>query len=257
MLDYNHRSSKSSAPINDQLNILIDDALVKIRDTQPKRRYLGASQLGVPCSRLLQYEQSGDGKDPGKGFSGQTLRIFAAGHVFEELAIKWLRDAGFELLTNQEDGSQFGFSCAGGNLAGHVDGIIIAAPKALGLAVPALWEMKSMNNKSWKETIRKGLVVSKPVYAAQIALYQAYMEGAVVGISKNPALFTAINKDTAELYHELIPFDGELAQRMSDKAANIIRATKAGEMLPRIASSSDYYECKMCAYQQRCWGNRQ
>jgi hypothetical protein len=27
-------------------------------------------------------------------------------------------------------------------------------------------------------------------------------------LSANPALFTAINKDTAELHHELVPFDG-------------------------------------------------
>jgi len=97
------------------------------------------------------------------------------------------------------------------------------------------------------------ITLSKPIYAAQIALYQAYMEESFAGISKNPALFTAINKDTAELYHELIPFDGELAQRMSDKAVNIIKASEAGELLPRIATSRDFFECKYCAYQDRCW----
>jgi len=34
------------------------------------------------------------------------------------------------------------------------------------------------------------------VYAAQIAIYQAYMEPSVPGISAAPALLTAINKDT-------------------------------------------------------------
>jgi hypothetical protein len=52
------------------------------------------------------------------------------------------------------------------------------------------------------------MVLSKPVYAAQLAVYQAYMESSVAGLSANPALFTAINKDTAELHHELVPFDG-------------------------------------------------
>ena len=79
------------------------------------------------------------------------------------------------------------------------------------------------------------------------------MEAAVPGISANPALFTAINKDTAELHHELVPFDGALAQAASDKAVRIIRATEAGELLPRIAQSADFYECRFCAWANRCW----
>jgi hypothetical protein len=54
---------------------------------------------------------------------------------------------------------------------------------------------------------------TKPVYAAQIALYQAYMESQIPGIATNPALFTAINKDTAELYFEWVPFNGEFLLR--------------------------------------------
>jgi len=228
MLDFNHGTTKkvtnltNSININEQLNRLIDTALTTVHKEQPERHYLGASRLGVSCTRMLQYEFQKVPKDEGKEFTGQTLRNFAAGHVFEELAIKWLQGAGFTLLTEDEQGQQFGFKAAGGNIAGHVDGIITGVPDGFTLATPALWEMKSMNNKSWQETVKKGLVIAKPLYAAQIAMYQAYMEEKFAGISANPALFTAINKDTAELYHELIPFDAELAQRISDKAVNII-----------------------------------
>ena len=89
--------------------------------------------------------------------------------------------------------------------------IINGAPEALGLTFPMLWECKSLNAKSWKDTVKRGVAKSKPVYAAQMATYQAYMEASVPGISKNPALFTAINKDTAELHFELVPFDVGLA----------------------------------------------
>ena len=93
---------------------------------------------------------------------------------------------------------------------------------------------------------------SKPVYTAQIALYQAYMEASVPQISNNPALFTAINKDTAELYFELVPFDGALAQEASDRAVNILKATEAGELLPSIALSHSHNNCKVCSWQDRC-----
>ena len=110
-----------------------------------------------------------------------------------------------------------------------------------------------MNAKNWRETVKSGVVVTKPVYAAQIALYQAYMDASVPGLASNPALFTAINKDTAELHHELVPFNAELAQRMSDRAVRILRATDAGELLPRLARERDHFECRMCAYATRCW----
>ena len=82
------------------------------------------------------------------------------------------------------------------------------------------------------------------------------MDAAVPGVAANPALFTAINKDTAELHHELIPFDGELAQRMSDRAVRILQATDAGELLPRIARDRDFHECRMCPWSNRCWSLR-
>ena len=67
------------------------------------------------------------------------------------------------------------------------------------------------------------------------------------------ALFTALNKDTQELHHELVPFDVRAAQALSDKAVEVIRAAEAGELPPRIAASPDFYLCRWCAYAQRCW----
>ena len=251
-LDFNPRPSMA-----DRINALVDAALIAEREATPPRTYLGASRLGHACERALQFEFVGAPKDEGADFGGQTLRIFAIGHQLEDLAIRWLRAAGIDLYTrkgNRPDGDQFGFSVAGGRIRGHVDGIIADAPAALGLRTPALWECKTMNAKNWRACVKEGVTVSKPVYAAQIAIYQAYMEATVPGISAAPALFTAINKDTAELHHELVPFDAALAQRMSDRAVRILQATDAGDLLPRIAASRDFFECRFCAHAGRCWG---
>lgn len=252
MLDYNHRPG-----IAERVNAAIDAALIAEREATPPRSYLGASRLGHSCERALQFEFAGAPKDEGADFGGQTLRIFEIGHQLEELAIRWLRAAGLDLYTrkgNRPDGEQFGFSVAGGRIRGHVDGIIADAPAALGLHTPALWECKTMNAKNWRACVKDGVALAKPVYAAQIALYQAYMEGTIPGISAHPALFTAINKDTAELHHELVPFDAGLAQRMSDRGVRILQATDAGELLPRIATNRDFFECRFCPWAARCWG---
>ncbi len=251
MLDFNSRPRFA-----DLVNAEIDAGLQAGDRTTAPRTYLGGSRLGHPCERALQFEYAQAPKDQGAGFDGRTLRIFAIGHALEDLAAGWLRAAGFDLYTrkgNRPDGGQFGFSVAGGRIRGHVDGILADGPTLPELAYPALWECKTMNARSWRETAQKGVALSKPVYAAQLAVYQAYMEGSVAGISTNPALFTAINKDTAELHHELVPFEGGLAQRMSDRAVRIVQATEAGELLPRIAANPDHHECRMCAWSQRCW----
>jgi len=249
MLDFNHRPK-----IHEQISELIDAARLAERQQQAQRNYLGASRLGVACERALQYEYLHTAPDPGRDFPGRVLRVFEVGHVLEDLAIRWLRRAGFELYTQKATGGQFGFSVAGGRIQGHVDGVINGAPASLGMNFPTLWECKTMNDKSWRDTVKQGVAKSKPVYAAQMAIYQAYMESAIPGISRNPALFTAINKDSQEIWFELVPFDGGLAQRMSDRAVNVIAATEAGEQLPRHTTTPTHFECKWCAWQDRCWG---
>ncbi len=252
MLDYNHKPDFA-----ERVNTTIDAAITAENATRTPRDYLGGSRLGHACERALQFEFTATPKDAGQEFSGQLLRIFAIGHVLEDLAVAWLRAAGFDLYTrkgNRPDGGQFGFSVAGGRIRGHVDGIIAAGPAGFGLDVPALWECKTMNAKNWRACVKDGVAASKPVYAAQIAVYQAYMEATVPGISAAPALFCAINKDTAELHHEQVAFDAALAQRMSDRGVRILQATDAGELLPRIAQNRDFFECRFCPWAERCWG---
>ena len=245
-LDFNHRPTFS-----DKINGLIDVHLQGKNAEEPERDYLGASRLGVSCSRALQYEYTHTPRD--NPFSGKTLRIFEMGHVLEGMALSWLRGAGFKIYTRQENDEPFGFSVVDGRIRGHVDGIICVTPSETDIRYPALWECKSMNAKSWKQTVEKGVRVAKPVYAVQIALYQAYMEAIVPNISTNPALFTAVNKDTSEIYHELVPFDAALAQEASDRGVNILRATQAGETLPRISNNPEHFECRFCDWKQQCW----
>lgn len=241
MMDFNSTSS-----ISGQLTALIDIGLQRQRADQPVRRYLGASRLGVSCERALQYEYAQAPVDHGRDIQGRILRIFERGHVNETSMVTWLRGAGFDLRTHHSNGEQFGFSDAGGRLQGHIDGVMVGGPE--GFAYPALWENKCLGSKAWRELDKNGLAVAKPVYAAQVAVYQAYLE-----LHEHPAIFTAVNADSMELYTELVPFDAALAQRMSDRAVKVITATEAQELLPRGFAEQTHFECRMCAWQDRCW----
>jgi hypothetical protein len=228
-----------------RINALIDAALEAERWSKPPRDYLGGSRIGEPCARRLTYEVTLTPVDDGKEFEGRVLRIFDAGHEFEDLTIRWLQAAGFDLRTRARDGRQFGFSVASGRLRGHIDGAIVAGPD-VGIAWPALFEHKALKQSAWTDLVRRGLRQAKPIYFAQCQLYMAYTQLEV-------ALFTAMNKDTQELYHEVVPFDPAEAQKLSDKAVDILRAIEAEELPPRIAAAPDFYLCRMCPYARRCW----
>jgi hypothetical protein len=250
LVDLNHASGFTygghpTEPVAARVNNLIDAALIAERQRVPLRDYLGASRIGEPCARRLTYEFTHVPPDEGREIDGAALRIFDAGHCFEALSVRWLRAAGFDLRTARRDGSQFGFSAAGGRLRGHIDGVIAAGPE-IGIVWPALWEHKALNAKSWNELVKRGLRASKPLYFAQVQLYIAYLELEV-------ALFTALNKDNQLLHHEVVPLDPVEAQALSDKAVEIIRAAEAGELPPRIAAASDFYLCRACPYALRCW----
>jgi hypothetical protein len=252
LVDFNHGSGfvygadrRGAVPVAQRVNPLIDAALVKAREHQPHRDYLGASRLGEPCARRLAYEFTHTPVDDDRQIEGAMLRVFDAGDWFETLSIEWLRAAGFDLRTQRRDGTQFGFAAAGGRLRGHIDGVIVSGPD-IGVIWPALWEHKALNAKSWNDIVKRGLRSSKPLYFAQVQIYMAYM---AVGVT----LFTAMNKDSQALHHEIILVDAREAQTLSDRAVAILRAVEAKELPPRIAAAPDYYLCRLCPYARLCW----
>jgi len=142
------------------------------------------------------------------------------------------------------------FSAIDGALRGHADGIIHNGPSLPGAYViyPLIWEHKCTNAKNWRAIERDGLEKAFPHYAAQVSLYQAYLD------ITNPALFTVTNADTCEWLHFLVPFNAERAQLYSDRAVNIIEATRAGELLPRAFDDPEDWRCRLCPHKERCWG---
>ena len=233
-----------------QVKILscIDEASLGLQRNQAARSYHGASGWGEPCSRKQGYQWIKADRDTPEPFAPKILRVFDMGHSFEILMAKLIREAGFDLRTEYPDGKQFGFIACGGKLAGHIDGVILSGPASVpGLAYPLLWETKALNNKSWNDTLTKGVKISKPIYYAQVNTYCAYMD------LPNGALFTALNRDTGEILTELIPFDARNAQESTDRAERVITAISPSD-LPRIGKNSSDWQCKFCDYKGTCWG---
>ena len=226
----------------DLVNVAINDAIEQaaIRTAEPPRPYLGASIVGSGCLRKVQYDWWCRPVHPAR-----VLEFFARGHHHEARSRELLVAAGFRFAPPEA----LEFTAVDGLLRGHADGIIIAGPNLSGvyLNFPFLWEHKAINAKNWRALERDGLEKTYPQYAAQVVLYQAYLD------KTNPALFTALNADTCERLHFFVPFDAERAQAWSDLAVTVIEATRANELLPRAYTDPEDWHCRMCSHRERCW----
>jgi hypothetical protein len=233
-----NRANLSLEPINGAINAALERAGAATAELP--RPYLGASIVGHECLRRIQYDWWCKPE-----LAARTREIFDRGHYFEERTRQHLIAAGFKFAPPEA----LAFSAAGGALRGHADGIIIHGPDLPGayLIYPTIWEHKALNAKGCREVERDGLEKAYPQYAAQVALYQAYLN------ITNPALFSVTNADSCEWLHFLVPYNAERAQLWSDRAVNIIEATRAGELLPRAYDDPQEWRCRMCSHKERCW----
>jgi hypothetical protein len=235
MLNFN-RANLSAASISVAINDAIEAAELPEENS---RHYLGASAVGSECLRRIQYDWMVDPAHPSR-----TRDIFRRGHLFEALTREHLIRAGFTFAPDD----RLGFRAADGFFRGHADGIITAGPALPGVGYPCIWEHKALGDKGWKALERDGLEKAYPGYAAQVWLYQAYLD-----VTKYPAIFTALNSNTMERLHVLHLFNAERAQMWSDRAVAVIKATIAGELLPRFTEDATDWRCKMCGHRERCW----
>lgn len=252
------------ANFSDGLNALIDDAVKKARDAQPRRTYLGGSTLGEPCLRKLGYSYAGVEQEPDRdglaGFAGRIYRIFDRGHDGEERMKEYLRLAGFEMDTELPGGRQIGFAVAKdpetgeARMKGHIDGRINSGPAKIAnvnlkARYPMLWENKIVRESAYKDLMKYGAREKAWGYFVQCQVYMAYMD-------LKWALFTAVNANTMEIYVELIELDLSVAQEASDRGVQVVTAASVEE-LPRAGADETSYICKRygrdCEYKQRCW----
>lgn len=229
------------------------DAACETMFAEEPRTHLGASQIGDECwrkswnvFRWLKQEK----------FNGQELRLFNRGHLEEARFVEYLRAAGFDITeVDPETGKQFRMSASGGHYGGSFDGIGYL-PVSYGYTLPLIVEFKTHNEKSFAklagsivsrtpEYVRKnpgGVKKTKPVHFRQMSQY-GYSRGIRYG------LYCAVNKDTDELWFEIVELDWNDAANQLAKADQIILSQ---EPPPKIAESPAFFDCKYCHFAGIC-----
>jgi hypothetical protein len=227
-------ASWAADEVSVEINRLIENAEPPEENV---RHYIGASAIGSECLRKVQFDWMCD-----PAHLSRTRDIFRRGNLIEELTRQHLIRAGFVFAPAE----RLGFKAADGLFRGHADGILVNGPDLPGTGYPCLWEHKCLGNKGWRALERDGLVKTYPQYHAQCQVYMAYLD-------VTPTIFTAVDANTMERLHLLVPFDAERAQAWSDRAVTVIQATIAGELLPRGYDDRADWRCKMCSHTARCW----
>lgn len=116
LIDFN-RIEASAEPVNIAINAVLDaGARVTSEST---RGYLGASAVGHPCLRKVQYDWMCD-----PVHERRTRDIFARGHFFEEQSRQHFRNAGFRFA----DSDRLEFEALDGWLNGESSTAPIPTP---------------------------------------------------------------------------------------------------------------------------------
>jgi len=212
----------------------IQELIYKAYESQEKefRPHLGVSQIGEKCDRKmwLGFRHALQPKH-----SGRILKLFQFGHDYESTVIKELKAIGCRIISQQ---ASVDFGC---HIRGSCDGIITNVPGYEGQTL--LLEIKTLSEKSFKDLVKKELQESKPMYWAQVHVY-------MLGLKLERCLFYAVNKNTSEIYTEIVDVDKEYAQKLIDKAKKIALS----EYLPEpMSADPSWFECKFCDFYKFCF----
>lgn len=200
------------------------------------RSHLGASIIGKECDMQLWATFRWFGSKP---FSGRMLRLFNRGHREEERFLEWLRGTGWTVYeVDPATSKQFRISGVDGHYGGSCDGVGVH-PEYGTFVI----EMKTKGTGSgFNKLTELGVAKQHPEHFAQMSTY-----GWKLDIKQG--LYLSINKNDDTIHCEIVELDYSLAERMEQRAKDIIYATTPPK---RISSSPTYFVCKYCDFSSVC-----
>lgn len=230
---------------------IADDMLIRIDEwaesefNDGNRNHLGGSEIGDSCARKLAYSFRWFAKpfssDPVKNtFSvGQKMRLFQRGHREEEVFVQYLTAIGCTFNFTKDTQSRV--SDCMGHFGGSLDNIG-RLPEKYGYPKDILFEFKTIGEKYFKELQKEGVKIAQDKHWAQICTY---------GFLKDLdyCLYCSVNKNTDELYFELVALDKDFGAIQVRKAESIIFSEKLPQ---KFSLSPTNFICKHCNFRDHC-----
>lgn len=221
-------------------------------DDDERRTHLGASVLGADCERSVFYSfrwvsaikvRGRKGEAP-QAAESRMRRLWNRGHLEEGRFIALLLTAGIQVYQQDPSSKQFRIVDLGGHFSGSGDGVGLGVPD-LPHGVPVLLEMKTHSSDSFDSLMSKGVQLSKPQHYVQMNQYMK-------GFGLLYALYLAVNKDTDDLWAEIVQCDQPNAGAYLERAKRVVFG---GKLPARIRGGNPgFYMCKyMCDHTDVCY----
>ena len=207
------------------------ESLPPIQD-ESERNYLGASEIGAPCPRYL-WLKFHKYVEP-EQFSARMLRLFHRGQREEPYLQMYLEQIGFEIVETCHSQKRWVVRFA----SGAADGIAEKDGKRYVL------EFKTHGDSSFKTLKHGQLESTHEKHYAQIQINGDEFEC-------DFGLYLAVNKNTDELFCDIIPIENSKVDALRSKAEYVTMSDKPPE---RIASKPTAFSCKSCHAKDVCWG---
>jgi hypothetical protein len=230
----------------------IADAYRTDEGADHRRTHLGASVIGGDCDRAIYYgwrwapkrAPQGSKGEPSDVAHARMIRLWNRGHLEEGRFIALLLMIGVAVYQQDENGNQFRISEFGGHFGGSGDGIALNVPD-LPPGVYCLIEAKTHGEKSFDKLKANGVEFAKPAHFVQMQKYLG-------GFGLLYALYIAVNKNTDELYMEIVQYNGNVDAEFTRRAERIIFATEPPRRL--VGASPGYFKCRFCDHLDMCFG---
>lgn len=222
-------------------------------DEDGYRTHLGASVIGGACERAVWYGYLWAHKRPPRGKKGEgqpaaegrMLRLWNRGHLEEGRFIALLLTIGVQVFQQDANGKQFRMLDHAGHYSGSGDGFAMGVPD-LPPGVPCLTEFKTHSEKSFQKLQLEGVRKAKPEHFTQMCTYMGRF-GVVY------ALYVAVNKNTDELYAEIVMYDQAVDAAFTERARRLVFEHKQAPRRLRGAGPA-YHTCKyLCDYPAVCF----
>lgn len=212
-----------------------------------RSRRVGASQIGEQCARKVWFTWRW--ADSGEPPDGRLFRLFRRGDIEEEVIAKDLEAAGTTIMTvDPQTMKQWELSGVDGHFVCKLDGIARGVPEA-----SKIWhtvEMKTMNDKNFKALVKNGVQKAQPKHYAQMQAGM-WLSGDSIDNRMQRALYISINKNTDDIYTEIVEFNKVFSDQLMQKAESIIYA----ETPPNKAGTQSSVVCKWCPVKGTCHGS--
>tara|TARA_B110000503_G_scaffold141378_1_gene234719 strand:- start:971 stop:1906 length:936 start_codon:yes stop_codon:yes gene_type:complete len=203
---------------------------------------INVSQAGEECERKLWYALHW--ASPREAIDGRKLRLFGTGNVEEDRMLDDLEAAGFEVVRRDPaTGGQFRVELVDGWLRGYTDGKIIGLYHAPTL--PHVLELKTHNDRSFKDLVKRGIFESKPSHYVQMQMYM-HAQGL------EACLYLALNKNDEYMFEDIVRYNKKFCEKIEAKVARIVKAKAAPPKLYEDPDAKMAFSCTWCPALAQC-----